>query len=269
MEGCEVVVHLAGRAHIATRSAGDEALLRQANVDVTARLADQAARSGVRRFVFVSSIKVHGESTNGRHAFRANDAESPHDPYGRSKLDAERALMRIASAASMEFVVVRPPLVYGPGAKANFGALVRAVACGLPLPLASIRNVRSFVSAHNLGHMLALAVLSEAAANRVFLVSDDRDMSTPELIREIARCLGVAPRLLPCPRPVLKALAMSMGRISLYERLCGSLQVDVSATRQLLGWRPAMSVEEAMLAALQPLLKGSTTLALRKQGLSR
>ncbi len=266
LQDCDVVVHLAGRAHVTTRSARDEALLRRANVDVTSRLADLAARSGVRRFVFVSSIKVHGESTEGRRPFRADDAEAPRDAYGRSKLDAERALMRIAAAAGMDFVVVRPPLVYGPGVAANFATLVRAVARGMPLPLASIRNERSFVSARNLGNMLAIAVASDAAANRAFLVSDDCDMSTPDLIRVIARCLGVAPRLFPWPRPALKALAVSIGRLSLYDRVCGSLQADVSGTREVLGWRPTMTVEEAMLEAVGRAGAGGEVLAASDRG---
>ncbi len=269
MRDCEAVIHLAGRAHVTTRSANAEALFRRSNVDATSRLATQAARSGVHRFVFVSSIKVHGESTDGRRPFRAKDTYAPRDSYGRSKRDAEHALMRIAAQTGMELVVVRPPLVYGPGATANFAALVGLVSRGWPLPFASVRNARSFVSAQNLGHLLRLAVASESAANRAFMVSDDCDISTPELVRLIARCLGVGPRLVHCPRPALKALAISMGRLSHFDRVCGSLQVDVSATRDILGWRPLISVQEGMQAAVPRRAAGGAMLAAHQRSLTK
>lgn len=257
--GCDSVLHLLGLAHRPKASPSQERLRYEAvNVAITSRLAEAASRSGVRRFVFVSSIKVNGESTRGRAPFTADDTPDPKDAYGESKRDAEEVLRGISRSSGMEFVVVRPPLVYGPGVRANFESLVKAVAAQRVLPLASVRNSRSFVSLQSLTDLLATVLVDPRAANRTFLVSDDRDLSTPDLVRSIAAALGVAPRLVPCPVGVLRALSMSMGQVGAFERLCGTLRIDISATKSTLGWRPVMTVEQA-LAAMAASMQGAST----------
>lgn len=246
--GCDVVVHLAARTHRTKASADEAGKYRSANVDATARLVDAALHTGVGRFVHVSSIKVNGESTDGREPFTADDPTNPQDAYGTSKREAEELVRAATRASAMDHVIVRPPLVYGPGAVANFAALVRAVKRGLPLPFASIDNARSLVSVQNLADFLVTAVRSGAASRRTFLVSDDHDLSTPQLARAVATAIGVPPRLVPCPVVLLRAMARAAGRSSACDRLCGSLRVDIEATKSALGWRPPLSVAESMAA---------------------
>ena len=209
---------------------------------------DAALRTGVGRFVYVSSIKVNGESTEGRAPFTAEDAPNPQDPYGASKREAEDLLRDATRSSAMDHVIVRPPLVYGPGVLANFAALVRAVERGIPLPLASIENARSLVSVQNLADLVVTATTSGAATRRTFLVSDDHDLSTPQLVRSIGAAIGVRPRLVPCPASLLRAIGRLTGRSGMSERLCGSLQVDIAATRSTLGWAPPLTVEQSMAA---------------------
>ena len=244
--GCDAVIHLAARTH-QTRPGADEARrYRSANVEATARLTDASLRTGVRRFVYVSSIKVNGESTEGRAPFTADDAPNPQDWYGASKREAEDLLRSATQSSPMDHVIVRPPLVYGPGVLANFAALVRVVERRLPLPLASIENARSLVSVQNLADLLVTATVSEAASSRTFLASDDHDLSTPQLVRSIGTAFGVRPRLMPCPIGVLRAIGRATGRSGMFERLCGSLQVDIAATKATLGWAPPLTVEQSM-----------------------
>lgn len=247
LAGVDVVVHAAARVHVMRETAGDPlAEFRAVNVEGTLNLARQAAAAGVRRFIFISSIKVNGESTPPGRPFRAEDAPAPADPYGQSKLEAERALSRLAEECAMEWVVIRPPLIYGPGVGANFASLMRVVQRQLPLPFARVRNRRSLVARDNLVDLLRVCLEHERAANQVFLVSDDHDLSSAELCRRLAVALGVRPRLLPVPVALLQGLAALFGRGAQAQRVLGSLQVDIGKTRELLGWQPPVSVDLAL-----------------------
>jgi nucleoside-diphosphate-sugar epimerase len=203
----------------------------------------------VRRFVFVSSVKVNGEATRPGMPFRADDAPHPEDAYGQSKHEAETGLRELARSVPMEVVVVRPPLIYGPGVQANFRALMRAVARGWPLPLGAIHNQRSFVALDNLVDLLLLCARHPAAANRTFLVSDGHDLSTTELLRRMARAMGRPARLWPFPTGVLRALAGLAGRAAVAQRLCANLQLDIAPTRSQLGWTPPVDVDEGLRRA--------------------
>lgn len=227
LQGCEAVLHLAGVAHARATAA----VYQEVNVAATERLARAAARAGVRRLVFVSSIKVNGEATPPERPFRADDAPAPLDDYGRSKWRAEQAL---AAVRGLETVVVRPPLVYGPGVRANFLRLVQLVDTGLPLPFASIRNRRSLIYVGNLAALLRACASHPRAAGRTFLAADGTDLSTPELVRRIAAALGRKARLLPFPPALLPS------------KLAASLVVDAAATREALGWAPPHTVDEGL-----------------------
>jgi nucleoside-diphosphate-sugar epimerase len=246
LAGVEAVVHLAGRAHVMRETAsGAEAAFRGANVDATRHLALQAAAAGVRRLVFLSSVKVNGERTGDR-PFTEADAPAPADAYGRSKWAAERALREVASDSGLEAVVIRPPLVYGPGVKANFLRLLRLVERGVPLPLASVRNRRSLVSVWNLCDLITLVASHPAAAGRTFLVSDRHDLSTPGLVRAIAAAMGRPARLYRFPVAILRAAARAVGQRAAVDRLLDSLQVDPGEAERRLGWVPKVGVEEGL-----------------------
>lgn len=217
----------------------------------TLNLARQAAQVGVRRFVFVSSIKVNGEATQPGQAFTADDVPSPLDPYGVSKLEAEQGLREIEAQTGMEVVIVRPPLVYGPGVKANFAAMMRWVARGIPLPLGAIHNARSMVALDNLVDLLVACLKHPAAAEQTFLVSDGEDVSTTELLRRTAQAMGKKALLLPVPASVLELGATVLGKRDVAQRLCGSLQVDIEKTRRLLGWNPPLTLEQGLKKALE------------------
>jgi nucleoside-diphosphate-sugar epimerase len=246
LRGIDIVVHLAGRAHVLKESAADprQAYMR-ANAHATAHLASEAAAAGVRRLVFVSSVKVNGERTFER-PFVETDPPAPEDDYGRSKLAAEQALYRIAADTGLEVVVIRPPLIYGPGVQANYLRLIRLADRGLPLPLGSVRNRRSMVSLWNLCGLIAAAAEQPAAAGETFLVSDQQDLSTPELIETLAAALGKPSRLLPFPVALLAVLGRASGQSGTVERLTGSLQVDSGKATRLLGWHPSVSVREGI-----------------------
>jgi nucleoside-diphosphate-sugar epimerase len=250
------VVHLAGRAHVMRDTSTDPlGAFRRANVEGTLNLARQAAAAGTGRFVFVSSIKVNGESG----LFRETDAPMPADAYGRSKYEAEVGLRRIADETNLQVVIIRPPLVYGPGVRANFHSLMRLVQRGFPLPLRSVRNRRSLIALANLVDFIVTCLDRPAAANETFLVSDDDDMSTPELIRRLARAMRRPARLIPFPPSVIMAGATILGNRDVAQRLLGSLQLNISKAKQLLGWRPPVSVDEelrATVAALRPRPEG-------------
>lgn len=242
----EVVIHLAAHVHVMHgRPGGMAADFDPVNVAGSEHLARAAARTGVRRFVFLSSVKVNGESTTGR-AFVESDPAAPADAYARSKADAERRLTAIAAETGMELVIVRPPLVYGPGVKANFLELLRAVDAGLPLPFASIDNRRSLVYVGNLVDALESCMSHPAAAKRTFFVSDGRDVSTPQLVREIAAALGKRPLLLPFPPSLLRGVGKLVGRAEQVDRLTGSLQVDITAIEATLAWRPRISLRQGL-----------------------
>ena len=246
LEGVRVVVHLAARVHVLPAGSSDGLdQYRLTNVAGTARLAEQAAASGAERFVFVSSIKVNGETTDGA-PFSETDAASPVDPYAVSKYEAEQTLKAIAARTGLETVMVRPPLVYGPGVKANFLRLMRAVDRGIPLPLARVDNRRSLIGITNLVDFLIQCATRPEAAGETFLVSDGEDISTPALIRRLAHALGRAPRLWPVPVGMLAAGARMLGQRGAFESLCGSLQIDISRAREVLGWHPVKSLEEEL-----------------------
>lgn len=251
VSGCEAVVHLAARVHVMNDRAADPLdEFRKVNVQGTLRLARQAAQAGVRRLVFVSSIKVNGEATRPGQAFHADDVAAPQDAYGLSKHEAELGLREIGRQTGMEVVVIRPPLVYGPGVRANFLALARAVKRGIPLPLGAIDNRRSLVSLDNLVDCIATCVSHPAAAHQTFLVSDGEDLSTTDLVRRMARAMGTSARLLPVPASWLEAGAALLGKRDVVRRLCGNLQVDIAKTQALLGWTPPVSVDEGLRRAL-------------------
>jgi UDP-glucose 4-epimerase len=259
LAGCSVVVHLAARVHMMREQAADpDAVYQAMNVDATMRLAEQAAQHGVRRFVYVSSVKVNGERTLGR-PFRADDVPAPEDPYGRSKLAAEQALRDWSARTGVELVIVRPPLVYGPGVRANFLRLMQLVKSGAPLPLGGIRNRRSMVALGNLVDFLMLCATHPAAAGAVWMVSDNHDMSLPELVTKIAAAMGRRPRLLPLPPALLAAGAAVLGRSAAAGRLLDSLQVDVSPALDRLGWTPPLDVDTGIRVAVAPFLASSAT----------
>ncbi len=251
LSGAKAIVHLAARVHVMQDTTADPiAAFRAVNVGGTLNLARQAADAGVKRFVFVSTAKVNGESTQPDRPFTEADIPNPQDAYSLSKYEAEQGLRQISADTGMEVVIIRPPLVYGPGVKANFATLMQAVRQGRPLALGSVNNRRSLVALDNLVDFIMVCMEHPEAANQTFLVSDGNDLSTTELVRGLARAAGVSPRLLPVPVWALQAGAMLLGKEDEVQRLCGSLQVDISKARHLLGWRPPVVVEEGLRRAV-------------------
>lgn len=247
LQATNVVIHCAARVHVMDDQSSDPlAEFRKVNVVGTLNLARQAAAAGVKRFIFVSSIKVNGEGTAPGHSYRADDVPAPKDPYGISKLEAEQGLRVIAAETGMEVVIIRPVLVYGPGVKANFLSMMRWLNKGVPLPFGAIYNKRSLVDLDNLVDLVVRCIDHPAAANQVFLVSDGEDLSTTELLSKMAAALGKPARLLPLPSRLLEVGAAMLGKQALAQRLCGSLQVDISKTRELLGWSPPVTVDQAL-----------------------
>jgi len=253
LRSVEQVVHLAARVHVMNDKSTDPLTdFRLVNVESTANLARQAAAAGIRRFVYLSSVKVNGEFTQEGRLFAADDAPAPEDPYGVSKHEAEQLLRQIATETGMKVVIIRPPLVYGPGVKANFESMMRWLARGVPLPLAAVtQNRRSLVSLNNLVDLIVTCLHHPAAANQTFLVSDGEDLSTAELLRRMGTALGHPARLFYVPPSMLKIGAQVVNKPGIYQRLCGSLQLDMAKTRQLLGWTPPVSVEEGLRRAAE------------------
>ena len=252
LAGTEVLVHAAGRVHVMADTATDPlAEFRRVNVQATLQLARAAAAAGVKLFVFISSVKVNGEATRFGEPFNADDIPAPLDPYGISKMEAEQGLRQLAADTGMAVVIIRPPLVYGPGVKANFAALMRAVQRGWPMPLGAVHNQRSLVALDNLVDFIITCITHPQAANQTFLVSDGQDLSTTELVRGMARAAGVPARLLPVPVWALQAGARLVGKGDAVQRLCGNLQVDISKARELLGWVPPVSVDEGLRRAIR------------------
>jgi len=261
--GASAVVHCAARVHVMSDTATNPlAEFRRVNVQGTLNLARQAATAGVQRFIFLSSIKVNGEATPAPHPcplpgargkerenFSADDVPAPEDPYGISKMEAEAGLRQIAAQTGMAVVIIRPPLVYGPGVKANFAALMRATQRGWLLPLGAVHNQRSLVALDNLVDLIATCLTHPAAANQTFLVSDGEDVSTTELLRRMGKAMGRPARLLPVPTGLLKLAATIVGRRDMAQRLYGSLQVDIEKTRRLLDWTPPLSLDEGLRKA--------------------
>lgn len=251
LRGITTVIHLAARVHVMQDVASDPLEeFRRVNVAGTERLARSAAAQGVKRFVFVSSIKVNGESTSAE-PFREDDRPAPQDPYGVSKLEAEEMLRRVAAETGMEVVIVRPPLVYGAGVKGNFATMLKVLSKGIPLPFASVNNRRSLVYVGNLVEALILCATHPAAGGRTYLVSDGEDISTSDLLRRLGAELGHAARLFPCPASLLLMIGRLTGKHDQMQRLLGSLRVDSGKIRRELGWMPAYSLQQGLQATAQ------------------
>ena len=274
LKGVDCIIHLASRVHIMKDSAADPlAAFRHINTAATLNLANQAAQAGVRRFIFLSSIKVNGETTQPGQPFTASTTLSHHsipppstsgrgaggeglsDPYALSKHEAEQGLRAIAQQTGLEIVIIRPPLVYGSEVKANFLQLMHWLRQGIPLPLGSIHNHRSLVALPNLIDLIITCIDHPAAANQTFLVSDGEDLSTTQLLQRLSAALDKPTRLLPIPQKLLEITLTLLGKRAIAQRLCGNLQVDISKTRDLLGWNPPVSVDEALRQTAQAYLQ--------------
>ncbi|MGB0466075.1 MAG: NAD-dependent epimerase/dehydratase family protein [Pontibacterium sp.] len=248
---CDVdcVVHLAGRAHITDDKVKNPLeSFRRVNCDISLRLAEQALKAGVKRFVFISSIGVNGAQTTTQ-AFNELSRPTPHADYAVSKYEAEQSLTALLKNTPMELVIIRPPLVYGANAPGNFKSLLKLVAAGIPLPLAAINNQRSFVSLENLVDFISLSIVHPAAANEIFLISDGVDISTGEMVNYMAEGMAKKIWLLPVPVFLMRWCANLLGRSGTYIQLCASLVVDSGKARTLLGWKPVMGTGEALVKA--------------------
>ena len=247
LQGVSTIVHCAARVHmLADKSADPLAEYRRVNVDGTVALARQAVANGVKRFIFLSSIKVNGESTQLGRPFTEEILVPPQDPYGLSKYEAELALQELVTGTQMEVVIVRLPLVYGPGVKANFLRMIKLVDAGIPLPFGRVCNRRSLLYVRNLCHFIELVINHPAAANETFLISDDEDVSTPQLLTAIGRALGKKSRLFTMPVYGLTLIAGICGLTLAIDRLVGSLQLDISKAKKLLGWSPVATIENGL-----------------------
>jgi len=256
LESVDVVIHLAGRVHVMKDTAIDAlSEFRRVNVEGTLNLARQAVEAGVQRFIFISSIKVNGEGSILGQPYTPEDQPAPVDPYGISKREAEDGLRQLASETGMEVVIIRPPLVYGPGVKANFQSMMHWLDKGIPLPLGAIHNRRSLVSLDNLIDLIVTCIHHPAAANQIFIAGDGEDLSTTELLQRMAAALGKKAWLIPVPSFILEWGARLVGKQAITQKLCGSLQVDISKARDLLDWKPPVSVDEALRKTAQYYIK--------------
>lgn len=247
LKNCDVIIHTAARVHVIREYAANPLeQFREVNVEGTINLARQAAQHGVKRFIFVSSIKVNGEETGVNHPFCAEDKPAPEDPYGISKYEAEQGLLELSKKTPMEIVIIRPTMVYGSGVKGNFPRMMNCLNWGLPLPLKSIQNKRSFVSVYNLSSLIIKCIDHPNAANQIFLVSDNEDLSTAELLRKTANAMNKPVHLIPLPYWILNIVATLLGQQTTIRRLCHSLQVDIRKTMALLDWKPEMTVDEGL-----------------------
>lgn len=254
---CSVVVHAAARVHVMDEKETEPLLaFREVNTYATIELARQAAKAGVSRFIFISSVKVNGERTTGRGPYTVEDSTAPEDPYGISKAEAEQELLDIAKNTGMEVVIIRPPLVYGKGVKANFASLMNLVAKGIPLPFSCINmNKRSLVSVTNLVDLIVTCIEHPKAANQVFFVSDDHDISTVEMVKHMSQALGKSSRLLPVPLWCYRLVGKLTGKMDVVDRLIGSLQVDITHTKNTLGWAPPQTLENGFKEAAEAFLR--------------
>ncbi|ENM5763116.1 SDR family oxidoreductase [Vibrio mimicus] len=259
LKDCHVVIHCAARVHIMDdKEAEPLALYREVNTAGTVNLAKQAIDSGVKRFIFISSIKVNGEGTLAGCPFKTEDKHAPEDDYGLSKSEAEEQLVALAKDSGMEVVIIRPTLVYGPGVKANFASLMNLVSKGIPLPFGCItKNKRSLVSVYNLVDLIITCIDHPKAANQVFLVSDDHDVSTSEMVRELVIALGKPTWQLPVPIWCYKLFGKLFGNSDIVDRLTGSLQVDISHTKETLGWKPPQTLQEGFKQTAQAFLQAN------------
>lgn len=261
LEGIDVVIHSAARVHVMNDATNDPLEeFRKVNARATLNLARQAASSGVKRFVFLSSIKVNGEVTESGSFFLPSDTSVPLDPYGLSKYEAEQGLLTIAKETGMEVVIIRPPLVYGPGVKANFASMLKWINKGVPLPFGTVHNQRSLVALDNLVSFIIHCIDHPKAANEVFLISDGEDVSTTELLRKVARAFGKGSILMPVPVLLMTLAAKLIGKGDVANRLFGSLQVDSSKARELLGWKPVITMDEQLKKTADAYLEHEKTL---------
>ncbi len=254
--GTHIVVHIAAHVHVLPDSSSSaQRKFNEVNFDGTINLARQASAAGVRRFIFISSIKVNGEKTQLNRPFTAEDVPMPMDQYGASKYQAELGLLKLSAQSGMEVVILRPTLVYGQGVKMNFFSLLKWVSKGIPLPLKNIYNTRSFLALDNLLDVIVICLQHPRAAGQIFLVSDGDDVSTSELLRKCAHAMGRRAYLFSLPESLLRKLAKLIGKSDWAERLLGSLQVDIDKTKLLLDWTPKLSLEQG-LKKLQMQSKG-------------
>ncbi len=247
LKGHDAIIHAAARAHIMRKGSSDNlSEYQRVNVAGTLNIASQAAKAGIKRFIYISSVKVNGEYTKLGRPFTEFDTPSPQDAYGWSKWEAEQGLWQIQRETGIEIVIIRPPLIYGPGVKGNFANMLRLVKSGIPLPLGAIHNMRSLVALDNLVDLIITCMEHPKAANQVFLAGDGQDVSTTELLRKIGDAMGKPARLIPVPESMLRMGARLLGREDLAQRLLGSLQVDISKSRELLGWNPPITLDEGL-----------------------
>jgi nucleoside-diphosphate-sugar epimerase len=255
VDDCEVLVHLAGRAHVST-NALDEQIYKTVNTDLTETLAKQMARTN-KHMIFVSTSVVYGEQSQKSKAFVVGDRLHAVSPYASSKIAAEDALQKISLQNQFNYTIIRPPLVYGPSVKANFLSMLKWVKSGLPLPLGSARNLRSLVSVRNLADLIENCATNTAAKNQIFNVSDDHDVSTTELLSAIAAAMNKPARLVKVPLPILKLGSKIIGKPRAYDGLCGSFQLDVSQTKQKLGWHAPFSLQDEIAKTVAAFLSGA------------
>jgi len=247
LEGIDVVIHTAARVHqMKDRSNDPLAEFLETNCFGTLNLAAQAAHAGVKRFIFLSSIKVSGEKSHPGKPFRFDDPRRGVDPYARSKAEAEIGLLKIAKDTQLEVTVIRPPLIYGPGVKANFSSLLKVANLNLPLPLGAVENKRSFVALDNLINLIICCIDHPKAANQIFHVSDDDDISTSELYTIMVKAFGKKPRLINIKPRSLKSIAQILGKGDIADRLCDDLQLDIEHTKRTLDWKPTLKVKEGI-----------------------
>lgn len=259
VSGADVVIHAAARVHV-MKDQSEHPLFefRRVNVEGTLNLARQAAAAGVRRFIFLSSIKVNGEGTELGCPFTAEDVPVPRDSYGVSKMEAEEGLRELSAQTAMEVVIIRPPLVYGYGVKANFASMMRWLKRGIPLPFGAITtNRRSLVYVENLVELISVCIDHPNAANQTFLVSDDEDVSTTMLLQRMAKALGCPARLVNLSPTLIKLAAKLVGKPRIADRLCGSLQLDITKTKELLGWKPKFSFDDGLIQTARPMASSS------------
>lgn len=251
---CSAVIHLAARAHVLRDRHEDPVrAFRLANVDYACACGEAAAIAGVERFIFMSSVGVHG-GISGAKPIQAESSFNPHTPYACSKVEAEYALTEVVRGSGLKLTVIRPPLVYGPGAPGNFGVLIRTISSGLPLPFGLLtRNRRSFVAIDNLVDLIVTCLNHPAASNQTFLVSDGEDISTVDLLRRLGAIMRKPVRLIPVPLGLLEFTSLLLGKREMFQSLCGSLQVDISETCALLDWKPPISLEEGLRRATKGL----------------
>lgn len=252
LSGIDVLIHLAARVHVMHETSADPLdEFRRTNVQGTEHLARRAAAQGVKRLVFVSSIKVNGEETTGGQRYTEHDVPSPQDTYGVSKWEAEQALHRVAKETGLEVVIVRPPLVYGPGVKGNFERMLQVLNEGVPLPLASVNNLRSLIYVENLADALRVCAIHPAAAGETYLLGDGDDISTPDMLRQLALAMGKPARIFPFPAVLLRLAGNLLGKSEEIARLLGSLQIDSGKIRRELNWQPPFTLQQGLQATAE------------------